>query len=61
MFISSSISSSLKFWSVKHNLIYENSKLNNFKNVNILDKISNNWSNNLLRTNAYNWIDITMN
>ena len=31
MFLSSSISSSLEFWSVNHTLIYENSELKVFK------------------------------
>ena len=33
MFILSSISSSLEFWSVNHTSIYENSKSNIYKNI----------------------------
>ena len=51
MFILSSISSSLEFWSVNHTSIYENSESNVFKNINVLGKISNNWLNNLMYTN----------
>ena len=41
MFILSSISSDLQFWSVNHTSIYKNSKLKVFKNINVLDEISN--------------------
>ena len=51
MFILSSISSSLEFWSVNHTSIYENSESNVFKNINVLGKISNNWLNDLMHTN----------
>ena len=51
MFILSSISSSLEFWSVNHTSIYENSESNVFKNINVLGKISNNWLNDLMYTN----------
>ena len=53
MFILSSISSGLEFWSVNHVSIYEYSKLNVFKNIKFLGHISNNWTNNLLGTNIY--------
>ena len=33
MFILSSISSNLEFWSVSHTSVYENSELNVFKNI----------------------------
>ena len=57
MFISSSISSGLKFWSVNHNSVNENSELRVFKNIKVLGKISSNLPNDLLRTNVYKtWI-----
>ena len=57
MFILSSISSSLKFWSVNHNSVNENSELRVFKNIKVLGKISSNLPNDLLRTNVYKtWI-----
>ena len=45
MFILSSISSSLEFWSLKHTLMYENSELKVFKNIKVLGEMSNNWPN----------------
>ena len=51
MFILSSISSGLKFWSVNHISIYENSELNVFENIKCLGEISSNWPNDLLGTN----------
>ena len=45
MFILSSISSGLEFWSVNHTSIYENSESNVYKNIKFLDKIFNNWPN----------------
>ena len=57
MFILSSISSSLEFWSVNHTSKYENSELKVFKNMNFLGEISNKWPSDLLGTNVYkNWI-----
>ena len=53
MFILSSISSSLEFWSVNHTSINENSTLNVFKNIKFLGEISGNWPNNLLITNVF--------
>ena len=53
MFILSSVSSNLKFWSVNHNSIYENSESNFFKNVLCLGEISDNWPKDLLGTNVY--------
>ena len=47
MFILSSISSSLDFWSVNHTSIYENYESKIFKNLKFLGEISNNWSNDL--------------
>ena len=49
MFILSSISCSLEFWSKKSS-VYQNSELKGFKNVNFFCEISNNWPNNLLGT-----------
>ena len=53
MFILSSISSGLKFWSVNHTSVNENSELRVFKNIKVLGKISSNLPNDLLRTNVY--------
>ena len=53
MFILSPISSGLEFWSVNHTSIYENSELKIFKNMKLSGEISNNWSKDLLGTNAY--------
>ena len=50
MFISSSISSGLEFWSVNDTSIYENSELNDFKNIKMFSEISSNWPNDLLGT-----------
>ena len=52
MFISSSISSGLEFWSVSHNSIYENYELKVFKIIKFLGKICNNHPNDLLGTHA---------
>ena len=53
MFILSSISSGLGFWSVNQTSIYENSELNVFKNMNFFEEISSNWPNYLLVINVY--------
>ena len=53
MFISSSLSIALEFWSVKYTSIYEISKLNAFKNK-FFDEITNNWPYNVLGTNETN-------
>ena len=55
MFILSSISSALQFWSVNHNSTYENSESNVFKNIKFLGKISNNWVKDLLGIKL-NWL-----
>ena len=52
MFILSSISRCLEFWSVNHTSKYENSDFNDFENINILGKISINWPKNLLGANV---------
>ena len=56
MFIVSSISRALKFWSVNHTSIYDNSESNVFKTIKFLGEISNNWP-NLLGTNIYKTLD----
>ena len=43
MFILSSISSGLGFWSVNQTSIYENSELNVFRNMKFFGEISSNW------------------
>ena len=53
MFILSSISSGLEFWSVNHTSIYESSELNVLKNINFFWEISRNWRNDLLGMNVY--------
>ena len=53
MFLLSSISSGLEFWSINHTSIYENSNFNNFENIKVLGETSSNWPNNLLGINAY--------
>ena len=45
MLILSSISSGLKFWSVNHASIYENSELKVFKKIRFFGEISSNWTN----------------
>ena len=57
MFILSSISRGLEFWSVNHTSIYQNSELKFLKNINIFGEISNNWPNDLLGTNAYKTLE----
>ena len=54
MFILSSISSGLEFWSVSHTSIYENSESKAFKNTKLFGEICNNWPNDLLGINVYN-------
>ena len=58
MFILSSISSGLEFWSVKHTTsIYENSESKVFKNIRNLGEIPNNWPNDLLGTHVYKTLE----
>ena len=57
MFILSSISSGLEFWSVNHTSIYENSESKAFKNIKFLDEMSNNWPNDLFGTNVYKTLE----
>ena len=48
MFILSSISSALEFWSVNYTSEYENSELNVFKNIKLWGEVSSNWPNDIL-------------
>ena len=58
MFILSSVTRGLEFWSVNHTSIFGNSELNVFKNiVKPLGKLSNNWPNDLLETNVYKTLE----
>ena len=57
MFVLSPISNGLEFWSVNHASIYENYKLNVFKNINFLGKISNNCPNDPSGTNVYKTLE----
>ena len=50
IFILSSISSGLEFWSVNHKSICENPEPNVFENVKFSGEILNNWPNDLLGT-----------
>ena len=43
MFILSSGSSGLEFWSLNHTSIYENAELKDFTSIKCLGKTSNNW------------------
>ena len=52
MFISSSITCGLEFWSVNHTSIYENSVLNIFKITKSLAELSSNWPKDLLGINV---------
>ena len=52
MFILSSISRGVEFWSLNHTSIYENSESKVLKN-NFFGEIYNNRSNDLLGTNVY--------
>ena len=57
MFILSSISSRLDFWSVNHTSTYENSESNVCKNIKYFGEISSNWPNDLLGRNIYKTIE----
>ena len=57
MFILSSISIDLQSSSVTPTLIHENSVSKLFKNISFLKKISNDWTNGLLGTNAYKTLE----
>ena len=51
MFVSSSVLASLEFWSVNQTSIYEHFELKIFRSIKFLDKLSNNWSEELFGTN----------
>ena len=53
MFILSSVSSGLDFFSVNHTGLYDNSESNIFKNRKFLVEISIKWPNDLLEKNVY--------
>ena len=57
IYILSSISSSLEFWSENHTSIYENSEPKVFKNIKFVGQISNNWPKDLLGTNVYKTLE----
>ena len=57
MFVLSSISSGLEFWSLNITSIYENSEPKVFKNIKSFGEISNNWPNSLLGTNVYKTLE----
>ena len=53
MFVLSSISSGLEFWSVNHTPMHQNSESNVFKNIKFFGEISGNCLNDLLETTVY--------
>ena len=57
MFILSSISSSLEFWSVTHASIYKSAWVKSFKNIKFFGEISSNWPSDLLGTNVYKTLE----
>ena len=57
MFILSSVSSGLEFWSLNHTSVYENSGLKVSKNIKSMGEISSNWPNDLLKTNVYKTLE----
>ena len=57
MFMLSSISIGLEFWSVNQTSTYENSESKVLKNITFLDEISNNWQNDLLGVNVYKTVE----
>ena len=57
MFILSSVSSGLEFWSVNSTSLYENSELKVFKNIKCFGEIYSNWPNYLLGTNVYKTLE----
>ena len=57
MFISSTVSIVLEFWSGNHISIKEISKSKVFKNIMFLGEISDNWPNNLFGTNVYKTLE----
>ena len=57
MFILSSISSYLEFWSKNYSSIYENPDLKVFKKIKVMGEISNYWLKDLLETNVYKTLE----
>ena len=57
MFVLSSISSGLEFWSVNQTSIYEKSEFKDFSKNKLLGEISDIWPNDLLGTNVYKTLD----
>ena len=57
MFMLSSISRGLEFWSVNYTSICKNSESNVFKNIKFSGEISNNWPKDLLGMNVYKILD----
>ena len=57
MFILSTISTGLEFWSVDQTSIYQNYESNVLKNIKLLGGKSNNWPNELLGTNVYKTLE----
>ena len=57
MFILSSIYSNLELWSVNQSSIDEDSEIKVFENIKSLSELSNNWRNDLLRTNVYKTLE----
>ena len=57
MFILSSTSRGLEFWSVNHTSMCEYIKLNVFENIKFLGEISSKWPNNLLGINVYKTLE----
>ena len=57
IFILSSISRGLEFWSINHTSTYGKSDLNVFINMKFLGEISNNWPKDLLGSIVYKTVD----
>ena len=57
IYILSSISGGLEFWSVNYTPIYENSESKVSKNIKFLGEISNNWQSDLLGINVYKTLE----
>ena len=52
MFLLSSITRGLEFWSVNHTSIHENSELKVYKKIKLFGEIFSNWLNDLLGANV---------
>ena len=57
MFILSTTSKVLEFWSVNHTSVYEHFELNIFKNVKFSGEIPSNWPNELPGRSVYRTLD----